>query len=1205
MDIRRVPLTFRLFSEALPAGGFLKLFVGLLACGLLCTESAGAQSTLASRPVEVAQEQKLSAAHDASVSGQRARVVPTVAEVPELGKSISLDLRGAPLEEAITSITDQTDLRVAYLREKISEDKTVTIEEGAISVKEALRRALEGTDLRIVRATERQLVLVDSASPSTSPERRQTGLAPQITQVEAQPLANDLTPIQQGTIAGTVTEASTGNPLPGVNVVIEGVQQGASTAPDGTYEITGVEAGTYTVRASFVGYADAVEENVQVEAEQTTTVNFELAEAAADLDEVVVVGYGEQRRRDLTGAVSSIGTEDFTPGVSSSPEQLFRGKVAGVQITEASGAPGAQTRVRIRGSSSINAGNSPLYVIDGMPIQNNPAPTANTQIASKPASNPLSTLNPGDIESVEVLKDASATAIYGARGANGVIIITTKDGQGDFNVQYQGYGGVQVVGDRKLDLLDAQEYVSVMNGIAEVEGSSPVFTQEDRSAIGAGTNWQERIFEQSVLQNHAVSFSRNIENTSYYASFNFYNQEGNIIGSELDRYSGRFNIEQETTENLTFQVNINASRTENQKAAQGFGTNETAGVLNSALEMDPTMPVRNDQGEFNRHPVITTDNPMAIAEGVTTSDESFRVIGNASLEYSILSSLSIEGNVGVDRQNHRSDSFNSPLTIQGEGAGGIANVISTESTDWVADLTVNYDEVVRGIHDVNVLAGVNFQKFNNRSQISEARSFPSPTVQTNNLGLGSQSTFGVGSNSVENTLLSGISRINYNLYDKYLATFTFRADGSSRFGEDKRFGYFPSFALGWRISEESFLEDVDFLSNLKVRGSWGITGNQSIGNFNFLQTFAEGGGTVIGDRVVSAVSPQRLPNPELKWETTKQTDIGIEFGLFGERLTGSVDYFRKNTEDLLLNLPISGTSGFSSVLRNVGSTKNTGWELTLSTINLRTDRLSWQTDANLSLLDNEVTSIGPRPSIIRGNGGNFIGNFALVEPGEPLNAYLGYVIDGVFQEGDDISNSAQPNAEPGYWRYEDLNGDGQITSEDRTVIGSPHPDATIGITNTFRYGRLDLSVLLRGVFGNQILNSQRVRTFHPIDSRRNRLSEPLLNRWTPENPSNKYPSGANLGVYANAANANIHTETVEDASFLRIQNVTLGYDVPVGSIGGLESARVYASGQNLLTFTDYSGYDPEVSAQGDSDILVDFNSYPIPRTFQLGVSLSY
>jgi len=1011
--------------------------------------------------------------------------------------------------------------------------------------------------------------------------------------------------MQTGTLAGQVTDAATGEPLPGVNVVVQETARGAATNENGQYRIENVEAGTYTVQASFVGYAEETREAVQVQADQTTRMSFELEPVAAGLDEVVVVGYGEQRRRDLTGSVSSVGTEDFTTGVSSAPEQLFRGKVAGVQITEASGAPGAQTRVRIRGSSSINAGNSPLYVIDGMPIQNDPSPTANTQIAGKPASNPLSTLNPGDIESVEVLKDASATAIYGARGANGVIIITTKGGEGDFNAQYRGYGGLQVVGGRQLDLLNAQEYVSVMNGIAEVEGRSPVFSQEEATSIESGTDWQDRIFERSVLQNHAVSFSRNIDNTSYYASFNFHNQEGNIIGSELDRYAGRFNINQETTENLSFQANLSASLTDNQKAAQGFGTNETAGVLNSALEMDPTMPVQNEQGKFNRHPVITTDNPVAIAEGVTTDDESFRVIGNASLEYRILEGLSVEGNVGVDRRNHRSDSFNSPLTIQGEGAGGIANVISTESTDWVTDLTFNYDGIIRGIHDVDVLVGGSFQEFNNRSQISEARSFPSPTVETNNLGLGSQSTFGVGTNSAENTLLSGIGRINYNLYEKYLATFTFRADGSSRFGEDRRYGYFPSFALGWRISEESFLEDVEFLSNLKLRGSWGITGNQSIGNFNFLQTFAEGGGTVIGDRVVSAVSPQRLPNPELKWETTRQTDVGVEFGLFGDRVSGAVDYFYKDTEDLLLNLPISGTSGFSSVLRNVGSTKNSGWEVTLRTVNVRTNRLSWSTDANVSLLDNEVTGIGPRPSIIRGNGGNFIGNFALVEPGEPLNAYLGYVIDGVFQEGDDIANSAQPDANPGYWRYKDLNGDGQITSADRKVIGSPHPDVTLGVTNTLRYGRVDLRVLVRGVFGNQILNSQRVRTFHPIDARRNRLSEPLLNRWTPENPSNEYPSGANLGVYANAANANIHTETVEDASFLRIQNVTMGYDLPVEGLGPLESARVYASGQNLLTFTDYSGFDPEVSAQGDSDILVDFNSYPIPRTFQVGVNISY
>ncbi|MFH5831929.1 SusC/RagA family TonB-linked outer membrane protein [Halalkalibaculum sp. DA384] len=999
------------------------------------------------------------------------------------------------------------------------------------------------------------------------------------------------------TVSGQVSDAASGEPLPGVNVVVKGTTTGTSTDSEGGFELN-VPSLQDTLVFSFIGY-----QTQEVPINGRTNIEVALQTQAVSGEELVVVGYGTQQRKDLTGSVSSVGVEDFESGFNSNPEQLVQGKAAGVQINQASGAPGAQSRVRIRGTGSINAGNSPLYVIDGMPIDNNANPIATTSVGGQSSMNPLSTINPSDIESIEILKDASATAIYGARGANGVIIITTKDGREGFSVNYNGYVGIQDIAN-KLDLLGPMEYVSVMNGIAEMDGESPVFTQSEIGQIGSGTDWQEEIYRTAPVQNHQISFSRGIEDTRYYVSFNMFNQDGLVVNSNMRRYNGRFNIEHQSGDNINFGLKFTTSLIENERAPQGTGTNEFAGVIGAALEWDPTYPIYNSEGEYIRHSTITIDNPMALSNGVSQFDRTNRTIGNAYVEYDIMENWSAKLNFGTDRQNIRSDAYSSTLTIAGEGAGGIADVVNSESNDYVADFTTNYQTVFNDIHDLSILGGITYQKFINRYQSSEASGFPSDATKTDNLSLGSRDTYLVNTNSLKNTLLSYLGRLNYSLNNKYLLTATFRADGSSRFGSENRYGFFPSFALGWRLSDEPFMADLDFLNNLKLRASWGITGNQEIGNFNYLQTLGSGGSAVFGDQVITTVSPQRLPNPNLKWEETTQVNLGVDFSLVDDRLSGSIDWYEKDTDDLLLNLPIPSTSGYSSILSNVGSVKNSGWEFVLESRNITGSKFSWSTSGNVTFMDNEVADLGPIPEIIHGSGGGFISQIALIRPGEPLNAYYGWEIDGVFQQGDDIVSSAQPNAEPGYWKFKDQNNDGTINSDDKTIIGSPHPDFTFGLTNTFNYQRFSLNVFLRGVLGNEKLNSNRLRAFHPISSRRNRLAEPLLNRWTPENPSSRYPSGANLGIYAGGGTT-VHTETVEDASFLRLQNVTLRYQIPTESMGFVQNASVHITGQNLLTITDYSGYDPEVSSYGNSDVLVDYNSYPFARTFQLGIDITF
>ncbi|SHG56192.1 TonB-linked outer membrane protein, SusC/RagA family [Fodinibius roseus] len=1001
---------------------------------------------------------------------------------------------------------------------------------------------------------------------------------------------------QQQNVSGTVTDAATGETLPGVNVVVKGTTAGTATNAGGEFNLT-VESLQDTLVVSFVGY-----ETKEVAINGRNNLEIELQSAAIFGEELVVIGYGTQERRDLTGSVASVNSNDFEAGFHTNPDQILQGKTSGIQINQATGAPGAQSRVRIRGTGSINAGNSPLYVIDGMPITNRTQPTSSTQTSSQPSNNPLASLSPGDIESIEILKDASATAIYGARGANGVIMITTKHGEEGFKINYNGTAGVQNVANR-MDVLSAEEYVSVKNGLAEIDGEPPVFSQSDIEQIGPGVNWQDEIYRTAAIQNHQISFSRGLETTNYYLSFNMFNQEGLVINSNMERYAGRFNIDH-STENLKFGLNLSTLLVENDQAPQGKSANEGVGVIGSSVDMDPTMPIFDSDGEFMRHSVITADNPLAISNGVSILDRTYRTYGNAFLEYEIMNNLTTRVNFGSDRNDHRSDAFSSSLTLMGEGAGGMADVVTRESTDYLAEFTTNYSIVLGKVHDMSAMAGITYQSFNSKRLSGEATGFPSEVTRTDNLGLGSRESYGLGTNAVENRLLSYLGRVNYTLSDRYLLTATFRADGSSRFGPENRFGYFPSFALGWRLSDEPFMDNMKYISELKVRGSWGITGNQEIGNFNYLQTLSGGGSAAFGGNAYTTVRPERIPNQNLQWEETTQTNIGVDYSLLDNRLSGSVDWYSKDTDNLLLNLPVPSTSGFSSILSNVGSVRNTGWEFQLETRNVVNSNFNWSTSANLTLLNNEVIDLGPIPEIIHGFGGNVISQFALIRPGFPLNSYYGWEIEGVFQEGDDIASSAQPDAEPGYWKFKDLNNDGAITSEDKSVIGSPHPDVTFGVTNNFNYRRFSLRVFLRGVIGNEKLNSNLIRTYHPIDRRRNALREPLLNRWTPENPSNKYPSGANLGVYAGGGTI-VHNEVVEDASFMRLQNVTLGYDLPsvLGNI--FQTARVYITGQNLVTITNYSGFDPEVSSFGDSDVLVDYNTYPFARTFQLGIDITF
>lgn len=999
-----------------------------------------------------------------------------------------------------------------------------------------------------------------------------------------------------GQIAGLVTDSTSGEPLPGVNVVIAGTQQGTSTAADGSYTITGVEPGTYALRASFVGYATAEASGVTVADGETTTVNFALRSSVVGLEEIVAIGYGEVERQDLTGSVSSVDSSQFNTGIQASVQDLLQSRAPGVRITQTSSEPGGGASVRIRGATSLTAANDPLYVIDGQPISNDASITPGSPIVADPTGrNPLKALNPGDIASIEILKDASATAIYGSRGANGVILITTKKGQeGRLKVEYNGSVSSQEVA-KELDFLSAREYMTFLNELRADQGQEPEFTQEEISAAGEGTDWQDQIFRAAPAQNHQLSFSGGSENTQYYASLNYFSQEGVVISSGATRYSGRVNVDH-SAGRLDFGVNLATSFLEDDFVPNGVGINAGAGVIAAAHQMDPTLDVRNADGEFTESQVLDLENPVALGRSVEDFAETNRTFGNIFAEYNVFDALNAKVTFGSDRQTSRRDGYINTVTKRGQRRNGFANIDSRERTNYLLELTLNYDKQLAPAHSISAVAGYTYQVFNGRGYVASTADFQTDDFGTDNLSAGNAEENAVGSGRFRNQLLSYLGRVNYSLLDKYLLTASFRIDGSSRFGEDRKFGYFPSAALAWKLSEEPFLADQRVFSNLKLRASYGVTGNQEIGNYNSLVLLGTVGEAVFNDQRFVGIAPIQLGNPDLKWETTRQFNVGLDYGLLGGRVAGSMDYFVKNTSDLLLFLPIPTTSGFGGSLQNVGDTRNSGFEVQIETQNL-TGAFSWTTTANLATLSNEVTDLGDLPFILQG-GVRFLGDLSILQEGSPINAYYGYEVDGIFQSQAEVDGSAQPAAQPGDLRFRDLNGDGSITPDDRSILGSPFPDVTVGLDNSLSYKGLSLSVFFEGSFGNELLNVTRVDTENPISFRRNRLAY-VLDRWTPEDPSSENPSFVN----SNVARA-INSRVVEDASYIRLKNVRLSYRLPGRLLpGGVQSLSVYGTVQNAFTITDYTGYNPDVSSFGDSNLRVDYNAYPLARTYTMGITL--
>ncbi len=986
--------------------------------------------------------------------------------------------------------------------------------------------------------------------------------------------------LQTKSITGKVTDDQ-GLPLPGVTVIIKGTTQGMVTSADGNYSLSNVP-GDATLVFSFMGMLTQ-----EIPVGTQSKINVIMAVDAIGIEEVVAIGYGTMKKSDLTGSVVSVRPDDFVKGVTTNALQLLQGKASGVTVNQSNSEPGGEMTIRVRGAGSINSSNSVLVVIDGLP-------------GGDPSS-----LNPEDIESMEILKDASSAAIYGTRAANGVVLITTKKGSiGTPVVSYNAYVGYQTP-NYKFDVLNATQYLQMINDISADGGKPKPYTDAEIAAAGVGTDWQDQILRNAWVKNHQLSFRGGSETSKYYVSLGYLDQDGIIISSGIKKYNTLINLELNPSNRFKFGLNLNAStKLKDIVPNTSNSPNERADPLNTAIQFDPRLtPELTENGEYQRNSTISLDNPLALAYGYNNMSRNTRISGSTYGEYEIIDGLKASAKFGVNMNNSRLDSYEDKTTERGATTNGIGEINSYISNYWLFETLLKYDKTFEN-HRINVLGGATWEEFESLSQFSGASQFLSDVTETNLLQSGEVETMRVKSGKSKRALQSLIARANYVYNDKYLLTATIRRDGTSRFSETNKYAYFPSVALGWRVTQEDFMQNIPAISNLKLRAGYGQLGNDGIGNFETIQTFVAGGSTVLGDATQSGAQPARIPNVDLVWETTEEYNIGIDFGLFNNRISGDIEYYVKNTKDQLFKKPVPMTTGFSTVRTNFGTVKNSGIDISLNSINIDNE-FKWRTNVTFSTLKNEVVKLPPFVGDLITSGGiGFAGRYSVVQEGSPMMAYYGYNIVGIFQENDDIANSAQPNAKPGWPKFEDVEPDGKINSKDRVILGDPFPDFAFSLSNSFSYKNFSLDVYIMGVQGIETMNANLLESFRPINFDRNILTDHYLNRWTPDNPNAPYPSGVKSSSYY-AGDKFVNNLTIVDASFIRLKTVTLGYNIPVKRLNLVKSAFVYLSGENLLTITDFEGYDPDANQSGTAVAKSSYNNYPLAKTIRIGANIKF
>ena len=1003
----------------------------------------------------------------------------------------------------------------------------------------------------------------------------------------------------QRTITGKVVDNNK-EPLIGASILVKGTSTGTVSDLDGSFQME-VPAGGTVLIVSYTGYRTS-----EVALTASNTYDITLESEAIALTDVVVVGYGTQSKKELTGSVSKVSSEQIARLPVTGLDQAMQGQAAGVQVTSASGTPGASVSVRVRGPSSISAGNQPLYVIDGIPI--NTGSYSQIGVGGQQV-NALADLNPADIESIEILKDAAAAAIYGSRASNGVVLVTTKRGkQQRTQIGLNTYYGTQSVW-RKIDPATGPEYVSYVQeairnrfGATVTPGAVGLRGLDGDPKSFPSTNWFDEIFVDAPIAQTDLNFAGGNERTKFYVSGSYFTQDGVVLGSGFDRYSFRMNLDNLVTDNFKIGVSTGFSRSHSNRIQND---NNIYGVMSTALLLGSHIPVYNADGTYGRDPNASVENPVANALEPSYDVFSNRLLTNIYGEWNLLKGLSFRTSFSVDYLNLRDDRFIPATHIQAAGVNGQGEQALTSDLNLINE---NYFTYRKSFGKLNFdgLVGASYQNSLYEDIYGRGQNYPGRTIRE--LSAASVKST-VTSSKTEWGLNSYFSRFNFNWDQKYFISASVRADGSSRFGANNRWGVFPAVSGAWRISEEGFLRDNNVISELKLKASWGIRGNQNIGNFASRALISPGANYLQR----AGLAPTQLGNPNLTWEEREDIDLGLELGLFDDKLLLNVDAYQGTTNELLLSRPLVGASGYTGITENIGSVRNKGIDIGLTTTNIETKNITWTTNINVSFFENEVLKLAGTP---------FAAGFASwVAEGEALGAFRGYKAERLFQtqaEIDALNAKAREKTgrstavyqstltRPGDIQFQDINGDGVITADDQIILGDANPDFYGGITNSINAYGFDLSFFFQFSVGNFVFNN--TRAFSEGMNSVFGQAGTIRNRWTPENPTTdiNYPRA----VFQDPNNnRRVSDRFVEDASYVRLKNLSLGYTFPSSIMKkvGMTKGRIYVSGQNLLTFTNYSGFDPEVSTFGETNTApgTDFLTFPQARVMLVGLNLGF
>jgi len=1066
--------------------------------------------------------------------------------------TLDLRLHNVTITEVLSQIENESEYRFFYDNEQIDLSNKVSVDVSDKSINEVLDQLFK--DSRIsYEITGRRILLIAK---------------------RVKMLDNQSEKIK---ITGKVTDSS-GESLPGVTIIIKGTTNGTVTDMDGNYSIPNITRNSI-LQFSFIGMTSQ-----EIIVGNKSLINVKMVEDAIGLEEVVAVGYGTMKKSDLTGSVASVKSDELEQKSTVSIESALQGRVAGVQIKTTSASPGGSSSIVIRGGNSINSSIEPLYVVDGFPMDADEA----------------SLISPLDIKSIEILKDGASTSIYGSRGANGVVLITTKKGKigQDPKITYAAYARFEKPYNT-YDFVNAEEYATLIDEAQVNKGSEPYFTGTDPrypipSELGEGTDWFDELTRDGFAHNHQLSVTGGSEKSKYRFSGNYYSHDGVMIDDDFTRGSLSAAIDSKIKSWLTTGINLTGYKSE-----RNIQSN-----VSYIYNMAPFIPVYDEDGNYNYNyfpdNVMGDESPLNYVNDRTNLSVSEKVNGSFYMEIEPVKGLKFKSTWGGYINNYENDQYLPTTTVTGAKTGGSAEISNASTNTFLNENILTYGKKLGDDHKFNLMAAYSRQYSTYQNTSLSGTGFTSDKYTYNNIDA-AQVPGIPASNKTKWQLVSYLGRLNYNFKEKYLFSFTGRADGSSKFGSDNRWAFFPSGAFAWRASEEDFLKNIDALSSLKVRLSFGETGNSNIGLYQS-QGILGSVGYIYGNSRQVGVSATRVANPDLKWETTKQYDAGFDLGLFDGKVYITSDVYLKKTTDLLLDVNINATSGYSSALKNVGALQNLGAEFSADVRIIDNKNFKWNATGNISFNRNKITKLDEGGDIVLSGGGDKDVEIILRE-GEPIGQFRGAAIAGIFNDEAEIKSYVnkdgemyQPSAKPGDIKFKDTDNDGTLTGDDWEILGDSNPDFIYSLNSSMTYKNFSLDLFFNGVYGNDIFN---VVKYHSIetDNPRYTMSKEVLDRWTPENIDGSYPRmGSSDRLYA-----------VEDGSYIKLSNVKLNYKIPGRLFNLLENVNIYLSAQNVFTITDYSGFDPDINTVGDSSVNfgTDSNGYPNPRTYTVGFNITF